>query len=655
MDWLLADYPDLFTFVQIRVGCDGATPWGDFRSNDFYQVTQTPDVFFDGIDDVAGSFGSTEDQYNEYLMHLLPRAMTPTDVTLDVTVYPVTAEVFRVSVRACLAAGAPARTVRLYLVQLLDYWPGNPDYSRNTFVQAMPTVDVDLAAGDCQSVSHYVTFDATSWEFKNDIRLVAWAQEPQDTSPPGDRAEILQGAASPWPFTPDCNNNAIADDKDIAAGTSLDLNGNGIPDECEPALRGIDLWTTPGGGTTYHDFAFSPVPPDFFGPGSDPFEGQVALVGQPLPTEPPGLLGPTDLVVERVTDADVIDIAAVSEVGLEIRALNLVSTEPVVVTYGGGQAPELWTLHVCLSDLWQPSGFMTIYRNCADGGTFDAFLPVLPKLIFTREGDGTERVFDFGIAGVEPLNFEVFGGRWVVEPDPALAIISADEGIVVDSNCDGVFDLPLLGTSRFTAGIRAVPCDRSTWPGAEQRKRLTTFGAAHSTLGLLPAQIPGADTDGDGLPDDADNCPDDWNPLQEDADGDAFGDLCDNCAYIDNPFQEDADGDGVGDPCDNCRDEYNPLQEDEDSDGVGDACDQCLGTPAGTPVFENGCPYPRGDLNCDTVVNNFDIKAFVLAVSNPLAYAEAYPDCLIDLADVNADGSVNNFDISPFVQLLSAP
>jgi hypothetical protein len=33
---------------------------------------------------------------------------------------------------------------------------------------------------------------------------------------------------------PDCNANGKPDLCDIAKGVSLDLNGNGIPDECEP-------------------------------------------------------------------------------------------------------------------------------------------------------------------------------------------------------------------------------------------------------------------------------------------------------------------------------------------------------------------------------------------------------------------------------------
>ncbi|MBL8881031.1 MAG: hypothetical protein JNG88_18095 [Phycisphaerales bacterium] len=60
-----------------------------------------------------------------------------------------------------------------------------------------------------------------------------------------------------------------------------------------------------------------------------------------------------------------------------------------------------------------------------------------------------------------------------------------------------------------------------------------------------------------------------------------------------------------------------------------------------------------GDLNCDGEVNNFDIDPFVLALTDPDAYAAAFPDCDASAADINDDGVVNNFDIDPFVALLT--
>ena len=57
--------------------------------------------------------------------------------------------------------------------------------------------------------------------------------------------------------------------------------------------------------------------------------------------------------------------------------------------------------------------------------------------------------------------------------------------------------------------------------------------------------------DGDGVPDDVDNCTDANNPSQSDNDGDGIGDPCDNCPTIANANQEDADGNGIGDACEN--------------------------------------------------------------------------------------------------------
>jgi hypothetical protein len=54
-----------------------------------------------------------------------------------------------------------------------------------------------------------------------------------------------------------------------------------------------------------------------------------------------------------------------------------------------------------------------------------------------------------------------------------------------------------------------------------------------------------------------------WDAGQADADGDGEGDACD----------ADRDGDMVADDADNCPETANPMQEDADGDGVGDACE----------------------------------------------------------------------------------
>ncbi len=112
------------------------------------------------------------------------------------------------------------------------------------------------------------------------------------------------------------------------------------------------------------------------------------------------------------------------------------------------------------------------------------------------------------------------------------------------------------------------------------------FGAFHDcdNNGVPDEEQP--DTDGDGVIDACDNCPDHANPDQADTDGDLSGDVCDddddndgvadgadNCPLVSNPGQADADRDGIGDACDNCPDHPNPDQTDSDGDGVGDVCE----------------------------------------------------------------------------------
>lgn len=60
-----------------------------------------------------------------------------------------------------------------------------------------------------------------------------------------------------------------------------------------------------------------------------------------------------------------------------------------------------------------------------------------------------------------------------------------------------------------------------------------------------------------------------------------------------------------------------------------------------------------GDMNCDGAVNNLDIDAFILAISDPAGYRVAAPTCSERNADANGDGRVDNFDIEAFVGLLT--
>jgi len=129
------------------------------------------------------------------------------------------------------------------------------------------------------------------------------------------------------------------------------------------------------------------------------------------------------------------------------------------------------------------------------------------------------------------------------------------------------------------------------------------------------------DSDGDGVPDKRDKCPDtphgcivDANGCPIDADGDGVCDGLDRCpntpkgAKVDaHGCPSDGDGDGVLDGIDRCPDTPKGCQVDaqgcpidSDGDGVCDGLDQCPNTPTGCKVDEHGCPIDSdGDGVCD--------------------------------------------------------
>jgi hypothetical protein len=123
------------------------------------------------------------------------------------------------------------------------------------------------------------------------------------------------------------------------------------------------------------------------------------------------------------------------------------------------------------------------------------------------------------------------------------------------------------------------------------------FLATMTSWGCGSDDVQPLDTDGDGRPDDDDNCPYVVNPDQEDTDGDGIGDACDNCVEVANEDQLDGDGDGVGDVCDNCPTVANAGQLDANADGIGDACD---GDGDGIRDDEDNCPTVANDVQTDS-------------------------------------------------------
>ncbi|GGE35322.1 OmpA family protein [Psychroflexus planctonicus] len=115
----------------------------------------------------------------------------------------------------------------------------------------------------------------------------------------------------------------------------------------------------------------------------------------------------------------------------------------------------------------------------------------------------------------------------------------------------------------------------------------------------------GKDTDGDGIFDDKDLCPE-VPGLEEfdgcpDTDGDGIPDAEDNCPDVAGSPEmngcPDADGDGIADHEDDCPNEAGTKEfngcADSDGDGVPNNLDKCLNENG--PAENDGCPWPDAD------------------------------------------------------------
>jgi outer membrane protein OmpA-like peptidoglycan-associated protein len=132
------------------------------------------------------------------------------------------------------------------------------------------------------------------------------------------------------------------------------------------------------------------------------------------------------------------------------------------------------------------------------------------------------------------------------------------------------------------------------------------------------------DSDGDGVMDRRDKCPNtpkgakvDANGCPTDSDKDGVYDGIDKCddtpkgyAVDDRGCPKDSDGDGVVDGADKCPNtpkgakvDASGCPTDSDGDGVPDGPDRCPNTPKGVKVDTSGCPV---DSDGDGVVDGTD-------------------------------------------------
>jgi hypothetical protein len=190
---------------------------------------------------------------------------------------------------------------------------------------------------------------------------------------------------------------------------------------------------------------------------------------------------------------------------------------------------------------------------------------------------------------------------------------------------------------------------------------LNTGMAAPHTMAMTTWTLP--DSDGDGVTDSVDNCPNDANPEQENNDGDAQGDVCDDdddndgltdteeAAIGTNPFDADSDGDSISDYDETLfntvagyqsGEDTDPNQADTDDDGLNDNVDPI-------PLLYN---FADGDVVTNSSVDAGDLlytMQIILGLREETDHARAH----VDLYPTGApDGVINLPDYLLLLQLV---
>jgi len=314
-----------------------------------------------------------------------------------------------------------------------------------------------------------------------------------------------------------------------------------------------------------------------------------------------------------------------------------------------GDVPVQWLDVITDETLYQDGPTLNKFVPSQFLGFWDLFVAIYSE---TRDGVLPDRFSFAGIAnsiGYPPGLGEIKILSWRAKTTAMTGQLCIEQGNMDNDSYDWVFDEPI-----------------------------PTFATTCWEVSVNPNDI-----DNDGIPNASDNCPDVYNPGQENSDNDAYGNVCDPCP---NDPQNDIDQDGLCgdvDPCpldpqndidgdgrcgnvDNCPTVYNPDQKNTDGDSMGDACDpdddndgvpdstdNCplVSNPDQTDSNGNGigdaCEYVCGDANDDGKVNALDVTYIIVYLfkDGPLPNHPA-------AADVNCNGHINILDVTFMINYL---
>lgn len=240
------------------------------------------------------------------------------------------------------------------------------------------------------------------------------------------------------------------------------------------------------------------------------------------------------------------------------------------------------------------------YRYGAD--VLYHFMPDSKIVPYLAAGFGGTTVnYQGGIKNENNALFNYGGGLKYFLTD-SIALRADARHIWVFDNADTNFEYSLGLTFAF-GGKKAVAM-KPAEPAPEPVKVAEPPKPEPATVKIV------GDSDGDGVNDNLDKCPDtpkgvkvDKDGCPVDSDGDGVPDYLDKCpdtpkgvAVNKDGCPLDSDGDGVPDYLDKCPDtpkgvtvDKDGCPVDSDGDGVPDYLDKCPNTPKGEKVDANGC------------------------------------------------------------------
>ena len=128
---------------------------------------------------------------------------------------------------------------------------------------------------------------------------------------------------------------------------------------------------------------------------------------------------------------------------------------------------------------------------------------------------------------------DLFGGDSetdieITSNDPITPVLRVPAVLTVNPVCqdqDGDGYAVCTAACALSGGDRCGDCDDAD-PAVHPFVAETCNGLDDNCNGLIDEGTAGLDSDGDLIGDSCDNCPDVWNPAQEDADGNGIGDVC---------------------------------------------------------------------------------------------------------------------------------